>query len=127
RDPGIPRGRLHPRHARALGGRQDRPARPFQQRGPAAREVSDRLSVGIVGAGIQVSPNASRILHRLRLADALARMGVRPLAWRQRRWDDGRTLLHTPLADAVVEAFGFPHYQTHRADLLEALVRELPT
>ena len=43
------------------------------------------------------------------------------------RWDDGRTLLHTPLADAVVEAFGFSHYQTHRADLLEALVRELPT
>jgi salicylate hydroxylase len=80
-----------------------------------------------VGAGIQVSPNASRVLHRLGLADALARMGVRPLAWRQRRWDDGRTLLHTPLADAVVEAFGFPHYQTHRADLLEALVRELPT
>ncbi len=79
-----------------------------------------------VGAGIQVSPNASRVLHRLGLADALARMGVRPLAWRQRRWDDGRTLLHTPLADAVVEAFGFPHYQTHRADLLEALVRELP-
>jgi salicylate hydroxylase len=80
-----------------------------------------------VGARIQVSPNASRVLHRLGLGDALARMGVRPLAWRQRRWDDGRTLLHTPLADAVVEAFGFPHYQTHRADLLEALVRELPT
>ena len=34
-----------------------------------------------VGAGIQVSPNASRILHRLGLADELAKMGVRPLAW----------------------------------------------
>jgi len=79
-----------------------------------------------VGAGIQVSPNASRILHGLGLGDALAEMGVRPLAWRQRRWDDGRTLLHTPLADVVVEVFGFPHYQTHRADLLAALVRELP-
>ena len=53
----------------------------------------------------------------LGLADELAGMGVRPLAWHQRRWDDGRTLLHTPLADEVVEAFGFPHYQTHRADL----------
>ena len=39
-----------------------------------------------VGARIQVSPNASRVLHRLGLGDALARMGVRPLAWRQRRW-----------------------------------------
>ena len=50
-------------------------------------------AVSEVGAGIQVSPNASRILHRLGLADELARMGVRPLAWHQRRWDDGRTLL----------------------------------
>ena len=27
-------------------------------------------------------------------------MGVRPQAWHQRRWDDGRTLLRTPLGDA---------------------------
>ena len=53
-------------------------------------------------------------------------MGVRPLAWHQRRWDDGRTLLRADLGDAVVEAFGFPHYQTHRADLLGALVGALP-
>jgi salicylate hydroxylase len=79
-----------------------------------------------VGAGIQVSPNASRLLHRLGMEEELARMGVRPLAWHQRRWDDGRTLLRTPLADTVVDAFGFPHYQIHRADLLAALVRMLP-
>ena len=79
-----------------------------------------------VGAGIQVSPNASRVLHGLGLEDELARMGVRPLAFHQRRWDDGRTLLRSPLGDAVVEAFGFPHYQTHRADLLAALVSALP-
>lgn len=79
-----------------------------------------------VGAGVQVSPNASRVLHGLGLADELAGMGVRPLAWHQRRWDDGRTLLYTPLAEQMVEAFGFPHYQTHRADLLAALTSALP-
>ena len=79
-----------------------------------------------VGAGIQVSPNASRVLHRLGLADELARMGVRPLHFHQRRWADGLTLLRSPLGDAVVDAFGFPHYQTHRADLLAALVGALP-
>jgi salicylate hydroxylase len=79
-----------------------------------------------VGAGIQVSPNASRVLHRLGLAEKLARMGVRPVAVHQRRWDDGRTLLRTPLGDAVVEVFGFPHYQMHRADLLLTLARALP-
>ena len=83
-------------------------------------------AVSEVGAGIQVSPNASRVLHRLGLADELARMGVRPLAWHQRRWDDGRTLLRADLGDAVIEAFGFPHYQMHRADLLGTLVGALP-
>jgi salicylate hydroxylase len=83
-------------------------------------------TVSEVGAGIQVSPNASRVLHRLGLADDLARMGVRPLAWHQRRWDDGRTLLRADLGDAVIEAFGFPHYQMHRADLLGTLVGALP-
>src|SRR5918997_2299040 len=82
--------------------------------------------LGEVGAGIQISPNASRVLHGLGLADELASMGVRPLAWHQRRWDDGRTLLHTPLAGPIEEAFGFPHYQMHRADLLAALARALP-
>lgn len=79
-----------------------------------------------VGAGIQVSPNASRVLHRLGLAEELARMGVRPVAFHQRRWDDGRTLLRTPLGDTVVKVFGFPHYQMHRADLLVTLARAFP-
>ena len=42
-------------------------------------------SVSEIGAGIQVSPNASRILHGLGLGDDLAAMGVRPLALHQRR------------------------------------------
>ena len=79
-----------------------------------------------VGAGLQVSPNASRILHRLGMADELAKLGVRPLAFHQRRWQDGRTLLKTPLADAVVSAFGYPHYQSHRGGVLAMLVAAFP-
>lgn len=80
-----------------------------------------------VGAGLQVSPNASRVLHRLGLADELSKLGVRPLAFHQRRWEDGRTLLKTPLADAVVDAFGYPHYQSHRGDVLAMLVAAFPS
>jgi salicylate hydroxylase len=79
-----------------------------------------------VGAGIQVSPNASRVLHGLGLADELAKLGVRPLASHQRRWDDGRTLLKTPLGDTVLAVFGYPHYQSHRADVLAMLINALP-
>ena len=83
-------------------------------------------ALGEVGAGVQISPNASRILHRLGLADALARMGVKPIAWHQRRWQDGRTLLRTPIAEPWRPTFGAPHYQMHRADVLRALRRALP-
>ena len=83
-------------------------------------------ALGEVGAGVQVSPNASRILHRLGLAEELARTGVKPMAWHQRRWDDGRTLLRSPLAEPLEATFGFPHYQMHRADLLTALAGALP-
>jgi salicylate hydroxylase len=82
--------------------------------------------LGEIGAGVQISPNASRVLHGLGLAGDLARTGVRPLAWHQRRWDDGRTLLKTPLAEPLEAAFGFPHYQMHRADLLAALAARMP-
>jgi salicylate hydroxylase len=87
-------------------------------------EQASRLSE--VGAGVQVSPNASRVLHGLGLAGALAASGVKPVAWHQRRWDDGRTLLRAPLAEELEAVYGFPHYQMHRADLLGALAAALP-
>ena len=64
-------------------------------------------ALGEVGAGIQVSSNASRVLHGLSLADELAKLGVRPGAHHQRRWDDGRTLLKTPLGDTVIRRSDF--------------------
>jgi salicylate hydroxylase len=79
-----------------------------------------------VGAGIQISPNASRLLRRLGLSDALDRRGVRPVAVHQRRWQDGRTLQRAPLGAAVEAAFGAPYYHFHRADLLASLAGALP-
>jgi salicylate hydroxylase len=79
-----------------------------------------------VGAGIQISPNASRILNRLGIANESATKGVRPLALHQRRWDDGHTLRFTTLGAAVESAFGAPYYQSHRADLLNALLSRFP-
>lgn len=79
-----------------------------------------------VGAGIVISPNATRILDGLGLGQEMAKLGVAPLAWHQRRWDDGRTLQCTRLGDDVVSRFGFPHYQSHRADVQAMLARALP-
>jgi salicylate hydroxylase len=77
-----------------------------------------------VGAGIVLTPNAVRVLHHLGFADALVALGVAPSGWRQRRWDDGRTLLHTP----VVPPAGKPamFYTSHRSDVLMMLAGRVP-
>lgn len=79
-----------------------------------------------VGAGIVISPNATRILHGFGLAAELTKAGVAPLAWRQRRWEDGRTLLCSPLAEISPPPFGYPLYVAHRADVLAMLAAALP-
>ena len=79
-----------------------------------------------LGAGIQISPNASRLLHRLGLRAAMDSIGVFPQAVHQRRWDDGRTLQRAPVGKPVEEAFGVPYYHFHRADLASLLADALP-
>ena len=87
-------------------------------------EQASRISE--IGAGIQISPNASRLLHRLGLRAAMDRIGVFPQAVNQRRWDDGRTLQRAPVGRLVEETFGAPYYHFHRADLANLLADALP-
>ncbi len=82
--------------------------------------------IGEIGAGIQISPNASRLLIRLGLKPALDSAGVRPLAVHQRRWDDGRTLQRAPIGPEVEATFGAPYYHLHRGDLAELLGAAVP-
>jgi salicylate hydroxylase len=82
--------------------------------------------IGEIGAGIQISPNASRLLIRLGLKPALEAVGVRPLAVHQRRWDDGRTLQRAPVGPEVEATFGAPYYHFHRGDLAELLGAAVP-
>jgi salicylate hydroxylase len=83
-------------------------------------------ALGEVGAGINIGPNASRILHRLGIGKELGMTGVKPRTFDQRRWDDGRFLLRAPLGEAVETAFGAPYYTFHRADLHRALGAAVP-
>jgi salicylate hydroxylase len=79
-----------------------------------------------IGAGIQISPNASRLLNRLGLKAAMDAAGVRPRGVHQHRWDDGRTLQRAPLGPEVEATFGAPYYHFHRADLANLLAAALP-
>ena len=79
-----------------------------------------------VGAGIQISPNATRLLHRLGLAEPLHQVAVRPRALEMRRWQDGKVLSRQPLADVCEATFGAPYYHLYRPDLLAVLAAALP-
>lgn len=80
-----------------------------------------------VGAGIQMSPNATRLLVRYGLGDALKTLAVRPSAIEVRRWDNGAILSREELGDVIENAFGAPYYHFHRADLLSVLSNALPS
>ena len=79
-----------------------------------------------IGGGINMGPNAARVLIRLGLGEGLLRDGVRPASTHQRRWDDGRTLQRAPLNPQCEELYGAPHVTIHRADLLAVISSGLP-
>jgi salicylate hydroxylase len=79
-----------------------------------------------IGGGINMGPNAARVLRRLGLGPGLDRAGVRPLGTHQRRWQDGRTLQKAALNPQCEALYGAPHITIHRADLLAVIAAGLP-
>jgi 2-polyprenyl-6-methoxyphenol hydroxylase-like FAD-dependent oxidoreductase len=77
-----------------------------------------------VGAGIVLTPNAVRVLHYLGLAAELEALGVAASAVHQRRWDDGRTLLRSPVT--ARPGRGATFFTSHRSDILAMLAGHLP-
>ncbi|MBM3529856.1 MAG: FAD-binding protein [Alphaproteobacteria bacterium] len=80
------------------------------------------------GAGIQLSPNATRVLISLGLADRLRRTAVTPQAVVVNTASGGR-LARIPLGNATEARYGAPYWSIHRGDLQAALldaVRESP-
>jgi salicylate hydroxylase len=81
-----------------------------------------------VGAGLQISANATHVLHNLGLRAPLAQVGVRPGAYAFRLHDTGEEIHRFALSDEHERLHGAPYYQLHRADvhtLLAAKVIEL--
>lgn len=74
------------------------------------------------GAGIQLSPNATRILRRLGLLERVAARSVRPERVRIRRGRDGADLAAIPLGASAEARYGAPFLVVHRADLQAVLL-----
>lgn len=90
--------------------------------GHNVRVIEQAPRLGEVGAGIQLAPNATRLLTQWGVADVLRTSAVAARWSNRRRWEDSSLLGAFELGDAVVERFGFPYWHAHRADLHAALV-----
>ena len=79
-----------------------------------------------IGAGIGMHANAMRVLARFGAADFVREHGVRVDAGEWRRLEDGRTIATQEYA-GLAERYGDHYICMHRADLLESLVRAVPS
>ncbi|KAG2119399.1 hypothetical protein DEU56DRAFT_918564 [Suillus clintonianus] len=73
-------------------------------------------AIGEVGAGVQASPNVSRLLMRWGLGPRLEELGVEIQALSFRRWKDNEVVGWTPFGDVIDKEYGAPFYLLHRAD-----------
>ncbi|KAJ7777981.1 hypothetical protein DFH07DRAFT_796882 [Mycena maculata] len=80
-------------------------------------------SIGEVGAGIQISPNLSRLLIRWGLGDDLRRASVKPESITFRRYKTGHRVGWTKWGDNMERDYGAPYCHVHRADLLSMLFK----
>jgi salicylate hydroxylase len=83
-------------------------------------EQAPRLEA--VGAGIQLSPNATRILRDLSVGDVLEWSTVVPDALVVRSGASGRAIVRMPLGAEAERRHGAPYWMVHRGDLQAALV-----
>jgi salicylate hydroxylase len=72
------------------------------------------------GAGLQLTPNATRVLSRLEVLENVLALATRPSAVCVFRGSDDFTLTRMPVADAE-QRWGAPYLAIHRADLQRVL------
>ncbi|MFK4101633.1 FAD-dependent monooxygenase [Streptomyces sp. NPDC019531] len=99
----------------------------LRQAGHAVTLVEQSRRFTEIGAGIQLAPNATRVLRRLGLLDSVAAQSYRPSHISFRTWSDGTEIVRYALGREAEDAFGAPYLQIHRADLHHALASAVPS
>ena len=75
-----------------------------------------------IGAGVQISPNGSRVLCELGLREAMEAIASIPTAKEMRLFNTGQAWRVQDLGANAVARFGFPYWLVHRADFHAVLV-----
>lgn len=91
------------------------------QAGHRVTIVESSPQIGEVGAGIQVSPNSSRLLRRWGLGKHLDEIAVKPEAICFRRYNTGERVGYTKWGEVMERDYGSPYYHIHRANFHKLL------
>ncbi|MQB00631.1 MAG: NAD(P)-binding protein [Actinobacteria bacterium] len=75
-----------------------------------------------IGAGIQLAPNAARVLDRLGLFDAVEAVSVKPQNLFLMHTESGKVLTRLAFGKAFRRRYGYPYVVLHRGDLLGILL-----
>lgn len=81
----------------------------------------------VIGAGIQLSPNALRILDELGAGRAIRRLASAPDGIRMRSSLSNHIVKTIPLGSHAIGQFGLPYLCLHRAELHQALLSTCQT
>ena len=88
---------------------------------PIIYEKTESLSE--LGAGIQLSPNANKVLKHLGVMEELQADVYEPEAFQFVHYRTGKVLAQQALKNSSVKIYGSPNYDVHRADLQKALLK----
>ena len=87
------------------------------QRGIEAHLFERAAEFGEVGAGIQMTPNAVKVIRALGAWDDLAKVAFLPEALVGRNWDTAEETFRIPLKEDCPRIYGAEFFHVHRADL----------
>lgn len=98
----------------------------LSRHGHVVRVYEQAPAFARVGAGIQMAPNATKVLRALGVEDALRRVAFQSPRMVSRVWDTGEVTSDMPMADEAEAKYGSPYFFLHRADLHGAIASAVP-
>jgi salicylate hydroxylase len=81
---------------------------------------------GEVGAGLQITPNAVKVLRELGVWNEIRGVSFQPQSIVGRNWRTGGEIFRTPLIDECPRLYNAEFFHIHRADLHRILLSLLP-
>ena len=97
----------------------------LEKRGHIVTVAEQSGVISEVGAGLQLSPNATKVLSALGVGARVMTDAFRPQAAEMRWGRGGAKIFDIPLRKFAVNRWGAEYIHVHRADLIEALRAEL--